>query len=215
MYKQPLRMLSAIAKHQSTKDENMPIEPVILKGHMVRLEPLSLEHASLLWNAADPSVFQYATLFPENWTEEAFYAYIDQRLNKRDWYSFVMVLQETGQAVGITAYLDVRPAHRGLEIGATWIAKPYQGTYVNPESKYLLLCHAFEALRMIRVQLKCDARNLQSQRALEKLGAQREGILRKHVILPDDYVRDTVMFSIIDTEWPAIKAKLEARLGYV
>jgi RimJ/RimL family protein N-acetyltransferase len=125
-----------------------------------------------------------------------------------------MVRQETGQSVGVTCYMDIRPAHRGLEIGSTWIARPYQGTRVNPESKYLLLRHAFENLGAVRVQLKTDGRNRQSQAAIAKLGAQREGVLRKHLILQDGYIRDTVMFSIIAEEWPAVKAGLETRLGY-
>ncbi len=111
--------------------------------------------------------------------------------------------------------MDVRPAHRGLEIGYTWIARAYQGTRVNPECKYLLLRHAFEKLGAIRVQLKTDGRNLQSQHAIEKLGAVKEGVLRKHLILPDGYVRDTVMYSITDSEWPHVKSRLEARLGYI
>jgi len=111
--------------------------------------------------------------------------------------------------------MDIRPEHHGLEIGATWIGKAYQGTSVNPENKYMLLRQAFERLGAIRVQLKTDGRNLQSQAAIAKLGAKHEGVLRKHVLLPDGYERDTVMYSITDDEWPAVKAALEERLGYV
>ena len=107
------------------------------------------------------------------------------------------------------------PKHRGLEIGFTWIAKPHQGTLVNPECKYLLLRHAFDDQHAMRVQLKTDLRNVQSQGAIEKLGAVREGVLRKHIIRPDGYLRDTVMYSITAEEWPAVRAKLEQRLGYV
>jgi RimJ/RimL family protein N-acetyltransferase len=131
-----------------------------------------------------------------------------------DTLMFAMVLRESGQPVGITSYLEIRPAHRGLEIGNTWIARPWQGTQVNPENKYLLLRHAFESLDALRVQLKTDGRNLRSQRAIEKLGALKEGVLRKHMILQDGYVRDTVMYSIIAEEWPRVREGLEARLGY-
>jgi RimJ/RimL family protein N-acetyltransferase len=109
-----------------------------------------------------------------------------------------------------------RPAltDRSLEIGGTWYGLDYQGTAVNPECKYLLLKHAFESLGCIRVQLKTDARNPRSQRAIEKLGAVREGTLRSHMITSDGYVRDSVFYSILDREWYQVKAKLERRLGY-
>jgi ribosomal-protein-alanine N-acetyltransferase len=164
--------------------------------------------------AGEPEIFTYFSDGPQTWTLEAFQAYIQALASRPAWCAFAIVLQETGEAIGETSYMDIRPAHRGLEIGHTWIARPHQGTRVNPENKYLLLRHAFEELEAVRVQLKCDARNLQSQRAIEKLGAQREGVLRKHIILPDGYVRDTVMYSIVEGEWPRVKASLEARLDY-
>jgi RimJ/RimL family protein N-acetyltransferase len=110
--------------------------------------------------------------------------------------------------------MDIQNANRGVEIGTTWIGRAYHGTRVNPEAKYLLLRHAFEEQGAIRVQLKTDSRNQQSQRAIEKLGAVKEGVLRNHMIMPDGYFRHTVMYSITDAEWPAAKARLEARLGY-
>jgi ribosomal-protein-alanine N-acetyltransferase len=125
------------------------------------------------------------------------------------------VVKETGKAAGTTSYLEIRPEHRGLEIGYTWIGKEYQGTHVNPENKYILLRHAFETLGAIRVQLKTDGRNNQSQRAMAKLGLKFEGILRNHVILPDGFYRASVMFSATIEEWPELKAQIEARLGYV
>lgn len=186
----------------------------ILRGRSVRLEPLRSDHSVGLWQVVTPDVLSYATLLPDAWTFDAFNSYIQRRIDQSGFYDYAMVLQENDQPVGLTAFLDVRPQHRGLEIGATWIAKQYQGTHVNPEAKYLMLRHAFERLDMLRVQLKCDARNTQSQRALAKLGATREGVLRKHVILPDGYVRDTVMYSITDDDWPDVKVGLESRLGY-
>ena len=115
----------------------------------------------------------------------------------------------------MTCYLDIRPQDRALEIGFTWIGKPYQRTPVNPECKYLLFRHAFDDQQAVRVQLKTDLRNVQSQRAIEKLGAVREGVLRKHMIRPDGYMRDTVMYSVTADEWPEVRARLEKRLGYI
>jgi RimJ/RimL family protein N-acetyltransferase len=127
--------------------------------------------------------------------------------------SFAVVLAATGEPVGVTGYLDIRPKHRGLEIGRTWIAREQQGTAVNPESKYLLLRHAFEDLGAVRVQLKTDVNNLHSQRAIEKLGATREGVLRQYQMRANGKMRDTVMYSVVAAEWPAVKAGLERRLG--
>jgi RimJ/RimL family protein N-acetyltransferase len=115
--------------------------------------------------------------------------------------------------VGSTRYLDIRRENRGLEIGWTWLAAAVQRTAVNTECKYLLLRHAFETLGAIRVQLRTDLRNLRSQRAIERIGATREGVFRQERIMWDGYLRDSVFYSVIDCEWPAVKARLEARLG--
>jgi ribosomal-protein-alanine N-acetyltransferase len=193
----------------------MNVKPVTLVGRTVKVEPLGHEHAEGLWRLADPEIFTYMGRWPHDGTLEAFHEYVDRMLALPDTIMFAMVLLETGQPVGVTSYMDIRPAHRGLEIGNTWITAPYQGTQVNPENKYLLLRHAFETLGAVRVQLKTDGRNLRSQRAIAKLGAKLEGVLRKHMFLQDGYLRDTVMFSITDDEWPGVKAGLEERLGYV
>lgn len=193
----------------------MWVELVPLEGRVISLVPLAVEYAADLWQLADPDIFTYMAVWPVAPHFEAFRDYIPTLLAMRDRYCYAIVLKETGKAVGTTSYLEVRPQHRGLEIGGTWIGKPYQGTAVNPESKYLLLRHAFETLGAVRVQFKTDVRNVHSQRAIEKLGARKEGVLRKHIILPDGYIRDSVIYSIIDNEWPEVKARLEARLGYV
>jgi RimJ/RimL family protein N-acetyltransferase len=193
----------------------MWVEPVRLDGRIVRVEPLTVGHAQDLWEVADPDLFAYMWSWADVSSVEGFRSNIQRSLDIPDWLSFAIVLQETGKAIGSTSYLEIRPAHCALEIGSTWIARQHHGTLVNPENKYLLLRHAFETLGAIRVQLKTDGRNLHSQRAIAKLGAKLEGTLRKHMILPDGFVRDTVMFSIIEEEWPRIKAALEARLGYV
>lgn len=195
----------------------MNIEPITLQGRIVRLEPLHPDHASDLWEVVetDPALFAYMWTWDGVQGVDGFRENIERLTNLPDWLSFAIVLQETGKAIGSTSYLDIRPAHKGLEIGSTWIGRAYQGTLVNPENKYLLLRHAFETLGAMRVQLKTDGRNLHSQRAIAKLGAQLEGTLRKHMLLSNNYVRDTVMYSITDDEWPTIKKSLEARLGYV
>jgi RimJ/RimL family protein N-acetyltransferase len=195
----------------------MKVEPVTLEGRVVRVEPLGVQHAADLWDVVkdDPDFFKYIWTWHGASGVEGFEEHIRQTLLLPDWLAFAIVLQENGRAVGSTSYLDIRAAHRGLEIGSTWIGKAYQGTLVNPENKYLLLRHAFETLGAIRVQLKTDGRNIHSQRAIAKLGAKLEGTLRKHMVLPDGFLRDSVMFSILDEEWPEVKAGLERRLGYV
>src|SRR5207237_2781887 len=126
---------------------------------------------------------------------------------------FAQVEPGTGRAVGGTSYLNISRPDLGLEIGSTWLGKPWQRTGINTESKYLLLRHAFEDLGAVRVQLKTDARNHQSQAAIERLGAVREGLLRKHMLVRDGYIRDTIMYSITDEEWPAVKTRLETGMA--
>ena len=193
----------------------MDVQPVTLTGRTLRLEPLAMDHAGALRRVAVPDIFTYGVIMPNEWTEEGWLDYMRRFLAIPGRVPFAIVPLDTGQAIGTTSYFDIRPENRGLEIGYTWIGKAYQGTHVNPENKYLLLRHAFETLGAIRVQLKTDGRNLQSQRAMAKLGAKYEGTMRHQVILPDGYRRDNVMFSIIAEEWPEVKAALEARLGYV
>jgi RimJ/RimL family protein N-acetyltransferase len=126
---------------------------------------------------------------------------------------FAVIFKQNGRAIGATRYLEIRPEHHGLEIGGTWYGVNYQRTVVNTECKYLLLRHAFETLGCIRVQFKADSRNERSIRALERIGAVREGMLRNHMILADGTIRHSVYFSIIESEWPAVKERLEAWIG--
>lgn len=186
--------------------------PPTLTGHTVRLEPLQQRHAPDLLAAAEPGVFKFHRLAPRAWTLDAFEEYVEASRSMPDRVPFAMLLCDEQVAVGTSSFLELRPPHRGLEIGYTWIGPRYQGTRVNPESKLLMLTYAFETLGAMRVQLKCDARNLQSQAAISKLGALREGVLRKHMLYVDGRVRDTVMYSIVDDEWPNVKAGLERRL---
>lgn len=191
----------------------MDVRPVSLEGSTVRLEPLVPEHAPLLWPKTEPETFQYTLEWPQDSSLEAFDAWVRYSLTLPASLPWTLFVKETGEAVGMTGYLEIRPQHRGLEIGRTWIARSQQGTRVNPESKYLLLRHAFEDLDAARVQFKTDLNNLHSQRAIEKLGATREGVLRRYQIRSNGYVRDTVMYSILAEEWPEVKARLEERLA--
>jgi N-acetyltransferase len=191
----------------------MRVEPVTLEGPTLRLEPLSPDHIPGLWPHAGPEVFRWLADLPRDETYEAFCDWMGEILSKPASLSYAMLLASTGELVGVSGYLDIRPDHRGLEIGRTWIGKAHQGSQVNPESKYLLFRHAFETLGAIRVQLKTDLRNLRSQRAVEKLGAVREGVLRKYQIRSNGEARDTVMYSVLAEEWQDVKARLEARLG--
>ena len=195
----------------------MNIQPVTLNGRIVRLEPLSEEHVPDLTVAGqDESIWQYM-LYGMITTEEGMRAWVRDILNRQTRGTdlpFAVILLESGCAIGGTRFMDIRPQHCGVEIGGTWYATSYQRTAVNTECKYLLLCHAFEVWHCIRVQFKTDLRNDRSQRALERIGAMREGILRKHMILRDGSVRHSVYYSILDDEWPVVKRGLEEKLGY-
>jgi N-acetyltransferase len=191
----------------------MKVEPVRLEGRTIHLEPLTLDHAPGLWPHAGPEVFQWLADLPRDGSYEAFRDWIADILRKPASLTFAMILTATGEPVGASGYLEIRPEHRGIEVGRTWIGKANQGTRINPESKHLLLSHAFETLGAIRVQLKTDLRNVQSQRAIEKLGAVREGVLRRYQIRSNGVIRDTVVYSILAEEWPEIRARLAARLA--
>ncbi|MBW8878215.1 MAG: GNAT family N-acetyltransferase [Acidobacteria bacterium] len=191
----------------------MNVQPVRLEGPALVLEPLTPGHASELWPKADPEIFRHTLDWPRDDGLDAFAEWLCDGLARPDTLLFLIRIKPELEAVGMTGYLEIRPAHRGLEIGRTWIAKSHQGSKVNPESKYLLLRHAFEELGAARVQFKTDVNNLHSQRAIEKLGARREGVLRRYQMRSNGLLRDTMMFSILAEEWPAVKAGLEGRLG--
>jgi RimJ/RimL family protein N-acetyltransferase len=186
--------------------------PVVLSGFSLRLERLEVRHAEDLLPPADAETLRYLNLWEPVEDVVAMREQVKRVLASGDAHFFAVIDQATGRAVGSTSYLDLRPAHRSLEIGNTWLAPSTRGTHVNPEMKRLLLTYAFEALGCVRVQLKTDGRNLQSQAALRKLGATYEGTLRQHLICRDGFIRDTVMFSILASEWPAVCAKIDARL---
>ncbi len=186
-------------------------ESVTLKGRFINLEPLSLEHAPALLEHFDAEMVQYLSNAPREPTLEAMQNYIRSLLSAKDRVNWAIVDRTSGQMAGRTGYVRVNPEYRSLET-TTWIFTPFQGGYVNPESKYLLLRRAFEELKAIRVQFRADARNSRSCKAIEKLGATFEGILRKDQIYPNGVIRNTAVYSIIDEEWPEVKRGLEARL---
>ncbi len=192
------------------------VEPVTLTGRVVRLEPLALAHAADLAVAGqDESIWTYLPYATPH-SEADMRAWIEEMLRRQARGAdvpFAVVALATGRAVGSTRYMEIEPPHRHLEIGGTWYAPEYQRTAVNTEAKYLLLRHAFEALGCLRVQLKTDLRNERSQRAIERLGAVREGVLRNNMIMPDGFVRSSVYYSILDTEWTIVKRRLEDKLA--
>jgi RimJ/RimL family protein N-acetyltransferase len=192
----------------------MNIQPIELTGLRAKLVPLSEEHIDALYEAGNyPEIWTYMTAPMTSREDMATIVRnalaAQQKGTELPW---VVVDQATGKVVGSTRYLNIVPIHRQLEIGWTWYTPAAQRTRINTECKYLLLRHAFEDLKAVRVQIKTDARNERSQNAIRRLGAKFEGILRKSLILPDGYVRDTVYFSIIDSEWPDVKKRLETFL---
>lgn len=193
----------------------MKIEPVTLTGRIVRLEPLQMKHAADLYQVSqDPAIWTYMPVnSPGSLAEmEQVIALAVQGQQVGACLPFAIIDLAQGCAVGSTRYLNFMPQDSGLEIGWTWLAPSVQRTCVNTECKYLLLRHAFEVLGAIRVQLKTHYLNFQSQRAIERIGAVKEGVLRNHMIMPDGSYRHSVYYSIIDSEWPQVKEGLEAKM---
>jgi RimJ/RimL family protein N-acetyltransferase len=186
-----------------------------LEGELVVLEPLEGSHADELWRAAQPSEI-WTWLAHIGSSREYFDGWMRISLDAAaEGREGVFAIRERagGELVGSTRYLNVRAADRVVEIGWTWINPSAWRSGVNVETKLLLLAHAFETLDCVRVELKTDARNDRSRTAIASLPAQFEGVLRKHMIVPDVGLRDTAYFSVIDDEWPAVRANLRSRLG--
>ena len=190
-------------------------EPVVLAGRHLSLEPLGEAHAAELRAAADdPAVFAHLSLDVgaagalERWIAQA----TDER-KRSEQLAFVLRRRADGRLVGASRYMNAVPAHRRLEIGWTWLVRSAWGGPLNTEAKILMLDHAFGPLGAHRVELRTDVLNLRSQAAIAALGATREGVLRRHMIVRDGRVRDTVQYAIVDEDWPAIRVHLEARLA--
>lgn len=194
----------------------MEVKPVELTGKHVRLEPMTEEHTAALAEIGVGQPFWHFMLYGDmnsvadmrKWVRD-----ILSRAEKGTDLPFIVTHLASGRVAGATRYLNIMPKDRGLEIGGTWYGTEFQRTPVNTECKYLLLEHAFETLGCIRVQLKTDLRNERSQKAIERIGAVKEGVLRNHMILPDGYYRHSVFYSILDTEWPDAKKRLEEMLS--
>src|SRR5688500_13308363 len=194
----------------------MEVKPVILQGKHVRLEPMIEAHTPALAEIGIGQPFWDFMVYGKintvddmrNWVLDVL-----SREKKGTDLAFVAIHLVSGRVAGATRYLNIMPNDRGLEIGGTWYGPEFQRTAVNTESKYLLLHHAFETLGCIRVQLKTDSRNERSQKAIERIGAVKAGVLRNHMILPDGYYRHSVYYSILNTEWPQVKKRLEEMMN--
>jgi RimJ/RimL family protein N-acetyltransferase len=192
----------------------MTIEPLTLTGRYVQLEPLEEKHRELLRPVAQDSRIW---TFTSSALGADFDPWFDRALRGRaggQELPFVVRLRRDGSLCGSTRYMAIEAPHRRVEIGSTWYAHAVWASEVNPECKLLLMRHIFEALKWHRVEYKTDARNQRSREAITRLGALQEGIFRRHMVLADGHIRDSVYFSIIDTDWPQVKAGLEKRLRY-
>jgi N-acetyltransferase len=188
-----------------------------LDGQTVRLLPITPDHWQSLWEVARESaehIFRWIP-YPMRSADD-FQAFVSKALAEQERGEsvvFVTTEKSSGQVVGSTRFMNIDRANRRVEIGSTWIAPAWQRTKVNTEAKFLMLRHAFEHWKCIRVELKTDALNQKSRNAILRLGAREEGTFRRHLITFTGRVRDTVYFSIVEEEWPAVKAQLEAKLN--
>jgi RimJ/RimL family protein N-acetyltransferase len=188
----------------------------VLEGEIVRLEPITTAHEEGLWQASrDPRTWQWLSIVQPQ-TRAELRAYLDTALAgaaERSELPFVTILRASGHVVGSTRFLALRPEHRSIEIGWTWLTPEAWGTGANVEAKLLMLEHAFETLGCLRVELKTDARNERSRGAMAALPAQFEGVHRKHMLVRGGERRDSAWYSVLDDEWPAVRANLLRRLG--
>lgn len=192
----------------------MIVEPVTLEGRFVRMEPLSLDHVDALCEVGlEPSLWTWIPTAVK--TPAEMRQYVEIALAERDAgraLPFATIDRATGTVVGSSRYAAISVPDRRVEIGWTWIGAPWQRTYINTEAKLVMLRHAFEEWGCRRVELKTDGLNEKSRAAIARIGATQEGIFRQHMMTASGRVRDTVYFSILDTEWPTVRARLTARL---
>ena len=193
----------------------MGVQPVTLEGSFVRLEPMTRAHVPALCEIGlDPEIWRWYVMPVRSAEEMA--GVVETALKEQAagaTLPFVMVEAASGRVVGSTRYLNIDATHHRLEIGWTWLARPWQRTAINTEAKYLLLRHAFETLKCVRVELKTDSLNERSRAAILRIGAQEEGTFRNHMITESGRLRHSVYYSIVEAEWPVVKARLEAMLS--
>lgn len=190
------------------------VPPVTLEGTAVRLEPLGPEHAGPLASLCEDEIFEFSVQVLRTQADlDGFIASALQAAARGTEQPFFICDRNTGAPLGTTRYMTISRNDRNLEIGHTWLGRQAWRTRVNTECKFLLLRHAFEQLRVMRVQLKTDQRNARSRAAIERIGARFEGILRNHMLVRGGIVRDSAYYSILDTEWPEAKARLQERLA--
>ena len=191
-----------------------PLEPLMLEGSFVRLEPMTPNHhAGLSAVGLDPEIWRYTLAMVR--TPEDMRAYMDDALRLQlagATLPFVTIERSSGRIVGSTRFGNYDAGNRRIEIGWTWIAPPWQRTAINTEAKYLMLSHAFEKLGCVRVELKTDVLNTPSRKAMVRIGAKEEGVLRKHSLVWNGRYRDSIYYSILDDEWAGVKRELERML---
>lgn len=189
----------------------MQLEPVVLSGNVVRLEPMKSEHHQALSEVGlDPEIWRFTLTVLR--TPADMLEYIESALKTvgdGTGLPFVTIERASGRIVGSTRFGNYDPQNHRIEIGWTWLARPWQRTAINTEAKYLMLSHAFTQLGCVRVELKTDARNEPSRTAMLRIGAQEEGVLRKHMLMSNGRFRDSIYYSVLDDEWPGVKARLE------
>ena len=192
----------------------MRIEPVVLEGDRVRLEPMRRDHLDALTEAGKyEELWRWTNAKPIN--RESMSDYMEAALagvDNRSTLPFVTIDKPSATLVGSTRFGNIDPTNRRAEIGWTWITPAFQRSYVNSEAKYLMLRHAFDVWDCVRVEIKTDVLNEKSRAAILRLGAVEEGVLRRHTLTHTGRFRDTIYYSILDHEWPTIRARLEARL---
>lgn len=195
----------------------MEIKPVFLEGRVVRLQPLQRDHVPQLWAAAKDHVEEIFRWIPysmqsQDDLERAAGKSLEEQQRGLS-VPFATTERSSGKLIGMTRFMNIDAANRRVEIGSTWIAPAWQRTAVNTEAKYLMLRHAFEQWKCIRVELKTDSLNQRSRNAILRIGAKEEGTLRQHMVTHTGRLRDSVYFSILDREWPSVKQALEQKLS--
>lgn len=194
-----------------------PSQDITLEGRVVRLVPIGREHAPLLWDAMKDhaeELFRWIP-YPMRTAEDSarFVELVLAEHQRGVSVPFATLERSSGRLVGSTRFMSIDVANRHVEIGSTWIAPAWQRTAVNTEAKYLMLKQAFEVWKCMRVEFKTDSMNERSRKAILRLGAKEEGTFRKHMVTSSGRIRDSVYFSIVDSEWPEVKAKLEQRMA--